>query len=86
MDWITRFCSLFFLLMCISLLAIYSGAGQYFNEDPTYFVVRQVIWYGIGAIIIAGVMLVDFDHFKFLTIPLYGFGMIMLLAVEFFWN
>ncbi|MBG9783859.1 rod shape-determining protein RodA [Shouchella lehensis] len=75
---------LVFLLMCISLLAIYSGAGQYFNEDPTYFVVRQVIWYGIGAIMIAGVMLVDFDHFKFLTIPFYGFGMMMLLAVEFF--
>ncbi|MFS0787564.1 rod shape-determining protein RodA [Shouchella sp. 1P09AA] len=75
---------LVFLLMCISLLAIYSGAGQYFNEDPTYFVVRQVIWYGVGALIIAGVMLVDFDHFKFLTIPLYGIGMILLLAVEFF--
>lgn len=75
---------LLFLLMCISLLAIYSGAGQYFSENPTYFVVRQLIWFGVGAVVIAGVLLVDFDFYKNLSIPLYSLGMLLLLAVEFF--
>ncbi|WP_054710946.1 rod shape-determining protein RodA [Bacillus sp. JCM 19041] len=75
---------LIFLLMCISLVAIYSGAGQYFADDPTYYVVRQLIWYGVGAVIIAAVMLLDFDFYRNLTIPFYAFGMVLLLAVEFF--
>ncbi|AST96938.1 rod shape-determining protein RodA [Shouchella clausii] len=75
---------LLFLLMCVSLVAIYSGAGQYFSDDPTYFVVRQLIWYGIGAVVIVAVMLVDFDLFRNFSIPVYAIGMVLLLAVEFF--
>ncbi|WP_078391991.1 rod shape-determining protein RodA [Shouchella patagoniensis] len=75
---------LIFLLMCISLVAIYSGAGQYFADDPTYYVVRQLVWYGVGAVIITAVMLLDFDFYKNLTIPFYAIGMVLLLAVEFF--
>ncbi|MCM2675349.1 rod shape-determining protein RodA [Alkalicoccobacillus plakortidis] len=74
---------LMFILMCISLLAIYSASGQY-AVDPSYFVIRQVIWFAVGAIIIAGVMFIDYDFFKNLTIPVYGFGMLLLLVVEFF--
>lgn len=75
---------LLFLLMCVSLVAIYSGAGQYLSDDPTYFVVRQLIWYGIGAVVIVAVMLVDFDLFRNFSIPVYAIGMVLLLAVKFF--
>lgn len=69
--------------MCISLLAIYSASGQY-NVDPSYFVIRQLIWFAVGAVIIVGVMFVDYDFFKNLTVPVYAFGMLLLLIVEFF--
>lgn len=74
---------LMFVLMCISLLAIYSASGQY-SVDPSYFVIRQLIWFAVGAVIIIGVMFVDYDFFKNLTVPVYAFGMLLLLIVEFF--
>ncbi|MFK3938302.1 rod shape-determining protein RodA [Alkalihalobacillus sp. NPDC078783] len=74
---------LMFVLMCISLLAIYSASGQY-SVDPSYFVIRQLIWFAVGAVIIVGVMFVDYDFFKNLTVPVYAFGMLLLLIVEFF--
>lgn len=76
---------LLFLLMCISLLAIYSAAmaGQY-NIDPTHFVKRQLLFYFMGTFLIIGAMVIDYDMFKNFTIPLYGIGIILLLAVHFF--
>ncbi|MGO4890062.1 rod shape-determining protein RodA [Anaerobacillus sp. MEB173] len=75
---------LLFLLMCISLLAIYSGSGQYFSSDPTYFVKRQIIWFIIGVFLMVCAMLIDYDLFKSFSIPLYIIGIVLLLAVKFF--
>lgn len=76
---------LLFLLMCISLLAIYSAAmaGQY-NVEPSFFVKRQVIFFIVGTIVMFGAMLIDYDLFKNFTIPLYVGGLILLIAVHFF--
>jgi rod shape determining protein RodA len=76
---------LIFLLMCISLLAIYSAAlaGQY-KFDPSYFVKRQVIFFIIGTVVMVGAMLIDYDLFKNFTIPLYVVGIILLVMVHFF--
>lgn len=37
--------TILFLLLLISLIAIYSGSGQYAQSQPYYFVIRQGIWY-----------------------------------------
>jgi rod shape-determining protein RodA len=74
---------LLFVLMCISLLAIYSGSGQYFSNDPTYYVKRQVIWFIVGIVVMVGVMLIDYDLFKSFSIPLYGIGITLLLLVAY---
>lgn len=76
---------LLFLLMCISLLAIYSAAlaGQY-NVEPSYFVKRQVIWFILGTILMIAAMVIDYDMFKNFTIPLYVIGIVLLLAVHFY--
>lgn len=76
---------LIFLLMCISLLAIYSAAmaGQY-NVEPSYFVKRQVIWFIIGTVLMIGAMVIDYDMFKNFTIPLYVIGLILLVVVHFY--
>ncbi len=76
---------LLFLLMCISLLAIYSAAlaGQY-NADPTFYVKRQVIWFFLGVILTIAAMIIDYDLFKNFTVPMYVVGIVMLLVVQFF--
>ncbi|MBP3952731.1 rod shape-determining protein RodA [Bacillus suaedae] len=72
-----------FLLMCFSLLAINSGSGQYYSNDPTFFVKRQVIWFVIGFFAVAGMMIFDYDLYKNLTYTMYGVGLLLLLLVAF---
>jgi rod shape-determining protein RodA len=74
---------LLFVLMCFSLLAIYSGSGQYFSEDPTYYVKRQIIWFVVGIVVMVGVMVIDYDLFKNFSIPVYGIGIVLLLLVAY---
>ncbi|WP_088103881.1 rod shape-determining protein RodA [Halalkalibacter urbisdiaboli] len=74
---------LLFILMCFSLLAIYSGSGQYYSEDPTYFVKRQVIWFIIGIVVMVMVMVLDYDLLKNFSILFYGIGLVSLLLVKF---
>lgn len=74
---------LLFVLMCFSLLAIYSGSGQYFSEDPTYYVKRQIIWFVVGIVVMVGMMVLDYDLFKNFSILLYSLGIISLLLVAF---
>ncbi|MDQ0254968.1 rod shape-determining protein RodA [Evansella vedderi] len=74
---------LLFVLMCISLLAIYSGTTGQYNVDDMFFVRRQIIWFGIGAILLLAAMSVDYEMFKTLSIPLYIVGMVLLFIVEF---
>ncbi|WP_017726513.1 rod shape-determining protein RodA [Halalkalibacterium ligniniphilum] len=78
---------LLFLLMCISLLAIYSGTTEQYTDLETnrgIFMERQLLWFAIGIVLMIGAMLVDFEIFKNLSIPMYIIGMILLLWVEFF--
>ncbi|TWI59856.1 rod shape-determining protein RodA [Halalkalibacter nanhaiisediminis] len=74
---------LLFILMCFSLLSIYSGSGQYFTEDPTHFVKRQLIWFVVGIVIMFGVTVIDYDFFKNLSFLLYGTGMALILLVAY---
>ncbi|WP_078430091.1 rod shape-determining protein RodA [Alkalihalobacterium alkalinitrilicum] len=75
---------LLFLLMCISLMAIYSGSGQYFSSDPTYFVKRQLVWFVVGIFLMISAMVLDYDLFRNFSIPFYLIGLILLLLVDFF--
>jgi rod shape determining protein RodA len=68
------------LLFIISCLAIYSAqtTGQY-KEN---FLVKQIVWYGIGVGIIASVITLDSDQLKKLTWYAYGFGLFLLILVR----
>jgi rod shape determining protein RodA len=70
---------LLFLFICISCLAIYSAQiiGQY-DEN---FVIKQLIWYFLGGIVIVGTMVLDFDQYRKLTWYLYGFGILLLIGI-----
>ncbi|MFJ5625545.1 rod shape-determining protein RodA [Peribacillus loiseleuriae] len=78
---------LLFTLFCIfiySLLAVYSGSGQYETHDPFYFVKRQVIWYFIGVVVMVAVAKFDFELLERLAAPLYSVGIGLLILVHFF--
>ncbi|ADU31547.1 rod shape-determining protein RodA [Evansella cellulosilytica] len=78
---------LLFLLMCISLMAVYSGSAAVTDRwslDPLHFVQRQVIWFGIGTLLMLAAMSIDYEVFKSFSIPLYAIGMLLLLGVHFF--
>jgi rod shape determining protein RodA len=78
-DWTLCFILLLFFLT--SCAAIYSAqtTGQY---DDNYFL-RQIIYYIIGAIIVAVVMLFDNYQYRKLSWYLYGFGIFLLVALIF---
>ncbi|MFJ7728410.1 FtsW/RodA/SpoVE family cell cycle protein [Neobacillus sp. NPDC097160] len=64
------------LLFLASCLAIYSAqaSGQY-KEN---FLIKQIVWYGVGGGIIAAVMTLDSDQLRKLTWYAYGFGIFLL--------
>ena len=77
-DWtLTLLLFLFFLVSCA---AIYSAqaSGQYGEKN---FLIMQVFWYVIGAAIISVSIFIDSYQYKRLSWYLYGFGLILLIAV-----
>lgn len=77
---------LLFLVFCLliySLLAVYSGSGQYVKEEPFYFVNRQFIWYVIGFGIMFLVAKFDYELLDKWALPLYITGIVLLLLVHF---
>ncbi|CAH0344699.1 FtsW/RodA/SpoVE family cell cycle protein [Bacillus sp. CECT 9360] len=66
-----------FLLFLASTIAIYSAqtSGQYEGN----FVIRQIIFYAIGVVIIFGVITFDSDQLKKLSWYAYGFGCFLLV-------
>ena len=71
------------LLFIIGLFSIYSAAGQY-SQDPTHYLTRQAIWFGIGLIAIVFILTLEYEHYRTLAIPLYVIGVLSLLFVHFF--
>lgn len=78
-DWTLAFILLCFLV--VSLLAI--SSAQTSDQYGINFVLRQIIYYGIGAFIIAFVMLFEPDQYKKFAWPLYGFGMFLIILLIF---
>ncbi|WP_110111821.1 rod shape-determining protein RodA [Bacillus sp. CGMCC 1.16541] len=72
------------LLFIYSLLAVYSGSGQYQVQDPYFYVKRQFAWYVIGGILMYVVMKFDYELLPNLAWPLYGIGLFLLILVHFF--
>jgi rod shape determining protein RodA len=69
------------MLFLISCAAIYSAqsTGQY-SEN---FLFKQIFWYVVGSIIIGTAMYFDSDFYKKLAWPIYGFGILLLVALYF---
>ncbi len=71
-DWTLAF--ILFLFFIISILAIYSAQG-----DGENYLIRQIGYYIIGIVIVAGVMFFDSFQYRKLSWILYGFGIFLLV-------
>ncbi|WP_066390472.1 FtsW/RodA/SpoVE family cell cycle protein [Neobacillus mesonae] len=77
-DWtLTLLLFLFFLISCIAINSAQS-TGQYGDRN---FMIMQVVWYVVGAIIITITIFFDSFQLKRLAWILYGFGLLLLIAV-----
>ncbi|WP_042224785.1 rod shape-determining protein RodA [Oceanobacillus manasiensis] len=79
--------TLLFIIICFflySLIAVYSGSGQYESADSFYFLKRQVFWYILGFAVLAAFALFDYDLLKRWSFYLYLFSVLLLIYVHFF--
>jgi rod shape-determining protein RodA len=73
-----------FLLAIVSTIAINSAEATLPEVlQSINFSIKQIQWYVIGTFAVAVTMLIDYDRFKQLSWYLYGFGMLLLLGLEF---
>ncbi|GLO65731.1 rod shape-determining protein RodA [Oceanobacillus kimchii] len=73
-----------FLFFVISLIAVYSGSGQYAQTEPFFFVLRQVVWYVVGILVMIGAAYFDYELLERWALPLYLSGIFLLVLVHFF--
>ncbi|WP_406945278.1 FtsW/RodA/SpoVE family cell cycle protein [Halobacillus sp. SY10] len=76
-DW-----QLFFIMCCfIAVSAVALFSAQQSTQYNDNFVLKQLVWYGLGGIVIGFMLLVDPEDFKKISWYLYGFGIILLIAL-----
>ena len=71
-------------LFVFSIIAVYSGSGQYVTDNPYHFAVRQVIWYGIGISMMIVIARFDYELLKRIAPYLYFVCAGLLLLVYLF--
>ncbi|WP_264806000.1 FtsW/RodA/SpoVE family cell cycle protein [Cytobacillus sp. NCCP-133] len=76
-DW--TLCFLLLLFFLISCIAIYSGQSS--EQYAGNFVIKQIVNYVVGLIIIAVVVYFDSEQIRKLSWLLYGFGILLLLGL-----
>ncbi|MEN1967211.1 FtsW/RodA/SpoVE family cell cycle protein [Lentibacillus sp. N15] len=71
------------LLGCVSLFTIYTIVPSLpASYDGSHFVLKQFAWYVAGGVLVAFIMLLDYDRFKQITWILYGIGVVSLLMLK----
>ncbi|MBA2872138.1 rod shape-determining protein RodA [Anoxybacillus calidus] len=72
-----------FLMAIISAIAIDSAEPSLpLKLQEVNFAQKQLMWYGVGAFVIAATMIIDYDRFFQIAWYLYGFGMLLLIGLE----
>ncbi|KXG10192.1 Rod shape-determining protein RodA [Anoxybacillus sp. P3H1B] len=73
-----------FLMAIVSAIAIQSAEPSLPEKlQSVNFSLKQLQWYVIGAFVIAATLIIDYDRLFHLAWYLYGFGMLLLLGLEF---
>lgn len=70
-------------LASISLFTIYTvEPGLPSKFDGSNFLEKQFFWYGLGAVLITGLMFIDYDRLRQFAWGIYGLGVLLLLMLE----
>jgi cell division protein FtsW len=71
-------------LAAIGILMVYSSSGvrSYINQDDTFAIVGpQILWAGIGLLVLVGVMRIDYRILRLASVPGYVFAVGLLALV-----
>jgi rod shape determining protein RodA len=68
-------------LAACSLLAIGVSTQDDIPGSPHYYLVRQAIYFGIGALLIAGISRIDYSRLRELKYGVYGLMLLLIAAV-----
>lgn len=71
-------------LFVFSIVAVYSGSGQYVSDNPYHYAVRQVIWYAVGIGIMLVIARFDYELLKRMASIFYLVCVGLLLLVYLF--
>jgi len=74
----------YWILLIILSLAVFSYFGISSAKPDSSFAFRQVIWYGLGFIVLLVVLFIDYDLISQYAYLLYAVGLILLLGLLFF--
>jgi rod shape determining protein RodA len=77
-DWtLTLLLFLFFLVSCVSIYSA-QASNEYGDKN---FLIQQIFWYVVGAVIIKITIFFESFQYKRLAWYLYGFGLLLLIAL-----
>ncbi|QAS52626.1 FtsW/RodA/SpoVE family cell cycle protein [Halobacillus litoralis] len=78
-DW-----QLFFIICCfIAVSAVALFSAQQSTQYNDNFVLKQLLWYGLGGVVIGFMLFVDPEDFKKISWYLYAFGILLLVVLIF---
>ncbi|GGF19895.1 rod shape-determining protein RodA [Halobacillus andaensis] len=76
-DW--KLCFILCMFITISCVALYSAQqSPQYNEN---FMLKQLVWFGVGGVIIGIMLYFEPDFYKKISWPLYIAGLVVLLAL-----
>ncbi|GAB2532866.1 FtsW/RodA/SpoVE family cell cycle protein [Gracilibacillus alcaliphilus] len=72
------------ILAVISVFILYT-LNPYLNQSPLYhnMYLKQIVWYIIGSMLAAGMLLFDYERLRQISIVLYGLGVLSLVMLYF---
>ena len=74
------------ILLSIGVVMSYSASAIIAMEkygDHLYFLKRQIIWIGAGSVLMVAAMVLDYEKFKKITLPLFLATLVLLLLLFF---
>jgi len=80
------FLILVFVLVGIGLVLLFSSsyATSYYDKGrSTFYVGRQLLFAGLGVVVLLGVSFFNYKHLRALALPLLGFSLLLLILVLF---
>ncbi|PAV27683.1 cell division protein [Virgibacillus profundi] len=75
------FIVLFILFVCISLLSIFNAQQLEQYGDDNNFVLKQIVWFTVGACMVAAIQFLDLEQLYKASVYIYGIGIFVLFVL-----